>query len=204
MGEVRLRRWRGPKRRHRQQPQSRTLCAHARSYACQGDSRTLPGWRPSSGCRSARGSTDKPPPSLAPRPRLRRRGLGVTQLVRQFLHSQRHRDTLGVVDRSALIGGDREARHSHKRRRNRRGYARDRRHSADRSHGAIGATLRQLFAEHVSSDPGPDGSASLRRELERDHRPPLMRQSRTLPERESSPAGLSDGSERVPSATMPL
>ncbi|HXQ86118.1 MAG TPA: hypothetical protein VN746_05540, partial [Gaiella sp.] len=37
---------------------------------------------------------------------------------------QRHRDTLGVIDRSALIGGDREFRHSRKRTSIRQSYAR--------------------------------------------------------------------------------
>jgi hypothetical protein len=54
-------------------------------------------------------------PQPAPaRMRLRRRRVGVTQLVQQLLRSQCHRDTLGEIDRSAVIGGDREARHSHK------------------------------------------------------------------------------------------
>ena len=60
-------------------------------------------------------------PALRTRPR--RRFLGVTQLVPQLLHAQRHRDTLGVLDRSAVIGGDREARHGRKRTRARRTFA---------------------------------------------------------------------------------
>src|SRR6476659_6781785 len=46
--------------------------------------------------------------------RPRPHGFGITKLPQQFLLLQRHRDTLGVIDRSAVIGGDRDARHSRK------------------------------------------------------------------------------------------
>jgi hypothetical protein len=76
---------------------------------------------PVSGRGTACGSTDKPQPGPAQRTRPRRRSLGVPQLIPQFLLSQRHRDTLGVIDRSAVIAGDIEARHGPKR--TRRTYA---------------------------------------------------------------------------------
>jgi hypothetical protein len=70
-----------------------------------------------------------PPPARMP---LRRCRVGVTQLVQQLLRSQRHRDTLGVIDRSAVIGGDREARHSRKGTRARRTHAARARRSTSR------------------------------------------------------------------------
>jgi len=39
------------------------------------------------------------------------RGFGIAQLPPHFLFLQRDRDTLGVIDRSAVISGYREARH---------------------------------------------------------------------------------------------
>jgi len=89
-------------------------------------SQRLPGYgairlrRPVHGCGSACGSRDEP--KAAP-PGRRQHGFGITQLPPQFLVLQRHRDTLGVIDRSALIGGDREPRHSRKRTHSRRSCA---------------------------------------------------------------------------------
>ena len=89
-------------------------------------SQRLPGYgairlrRPVHGCGSACGSRDEP--KAAP-PGRRQHGFGITQLPPQFLVLQRHRDTLGVIDRSALIGGDREPRHSRKRTHSRRSRA---------------------------------------------------------------------------------
>jgi hypothetical protein len=71
--------------------------------------------RPVQGCGSACGSRDEPKAAASRQAWPRQHGFGITQLPPQFLVLQRHRDTLGVIDRSALIGGDREARHSHKR-----------------------------------------------------------------------------------------
>ena len=71
--------------------------------------------RPVQGCGSVGGSRDEPQAASARQAWPRQHGFGITQLPPQFLVLQRHRDTLGVIDRSALIGGDRDPRHSHKR-----------------------------------------------------------------------------------------
>ena len=76
--------------------------------------------RPVQGCGSACGSTDWPKAAPA---RPSHHGFGITQLPPQFLLLQRHRDKLGVIDRSAVIGGDREARHPRRRTYTRRSYA---------------------------------------------------------------------------------
>ena len=91
---------------------------------------------PNSG--SACGSTDEP--KAAPG-RPRRHAFGITRLPPQFLLVQRHRDTLGVIDRSAVIGGDREARHSRKRTHTRRRDAADA--SAPHGNTAADATIER-------------------------------------------------------------
>jgi hypothetical protein len=78
------------------------------------------GWGAQFRVRGTCGSTDEPKAAPA---RPRQHAFGITQLPPQFLFIQRHRDTLGVIDRSALIGGDREARHTRKRTHTRRRYA---------------------------------------------------------------------------------
>jgi hypothetical protein len=70
--------------------------------------------------RSSRGGSELDDPFHGPAPslrarRVRRRGLGITQLVQQLLASQRRRDTLGVIDGSAVVGGDGNACHGGKR-----------------------------------------------------------------------------------------
>ena len=83
-----------------------------------------PAGSPVQGCGSACASRDQPQAAPAPPARPRQHGFGITQLPPEFLALQRHRDTLGVIDRSALIGGDREFRHSRKRTSIRQSYAR--------------------------------------------------------------------------------
>ena len=83
-----------------------------------------PAGSPVQGCGSACASRDQPQAAPAPPARPRQHGFGITQLPPEFLVLQRHRDTLGVIDRSALIGGDREFRHSRKRTSIRQSYAR--------------------------------------------------------------------------------
>jgi len=65
----------------------------------------------------ARCSANEPQPATERRMRHRRHGLSVAKLPPDLLFSQRHRDTLGVVDRSAVKGGDGD---SHRRKRTRR------------------------------------------------------------------------------------